>query len=674
MPRNNGSKIEPWLRRQAEQGRDAESDPTGRTYWIEPGSGRPLPTPANPASRKSRQERCAEVFIEVANDQAMQWVRGHKGVTRFIQVVDGYCTARVRVDQIKRLTAHRGVTEIEKVDFLRPQLDHSVDSINGWKGLARSGRSGLNQGAGVVIGIVDYGLDFTLDDFRDPRDRRKTRIAYLWDQELTAKKAAGELPPGKYPYGVEYDCAEIERALRARNPFTVVRHDPLKANNEIQFHGTHVTGIAAGNGRTRDRGGFPAGRYVGVAPGATIVFVNLHRQAILQQVKSRSGTLANSIHLAHAIAYCFEKADELNMPCVVNLSMGFNGGGHDGNMVVEWIIDALLQKPGRAVVGVAGNEYRPRKNIYLRGSVREGERSQLVWEHGLIVPLPRGVTAQGDRSPNEMEIWYSSKSRLKARLIAPQRDEESAWVAPDERPRAHAFAGGEKVIITSDQKTPWQGEARIHVYLDPGTRENGIRAGKWTVELEVVPMKGHEERDGVRWDAWIERTIPDASTPQHERSRFTDYDPLTAITLTSPGTGRRVISVASCNSNEPPRDSDISEFSGRGPTRDGRCKPDIAAPGDSIISTNAGAGRKDPDGTKRPARVEAGGTSMAAPHVTGIVARLLGRQQYLTWSEIRDILRESATVPRGIATPDPRWGFGKADAAAAMRILEARLR
>ena len=77
---------------------------------------------------------------------------------------------------------------------------------------------------------------------------------------------------------------------------------------------------------------------------------------MVAEVESVEGTLSNSVNLAHAIGYCFEKADELKMPCVINLSMGFNGGGHDGNMVMEWIIDALARKSGRAVVIAAGNE------------------------------------------------------------------------------------------------------------------------------------------------------------------------------------------------------------------------------------------------------------------------------------------------------------------------------
>lgn len=601
-------------------------------------------------------------FIEVATSDSMEWIKSRPWLKDFVQVVDGYCTATVMHDHLKELADYPGVIEVEAVRFFQPQLDHSVDSIRGWDRMSRE--DGLMQGAGVVIGIVDYGLDFTLDDFRDSKGN--TRIQYLWDQRLKAQSPA-EKPPKKYPYGVEYSADDINRALKTANPFAVVRHDPLEIDSDVSGHGTHVAGIAAGNGKTSDRD-YPAGRYVGVAPGATLVFVHLNRRTMRAQVDTPRGTLANSVNLAHAIAYCFEKADELNMPCVVNLSMGFNGGGHDGNMAVEWIMDVLLQKSGRAVVIAAGNENRPSKGIYMRGSLRKDERVAIGWEHGFMLFTGRGTVAQGDPSPNEMEIWYSNKCELRVRLVAPREDQASGWVQPGDALAPFKFDGGEHAVITSDQCTAWDGAARIYIQLSKGKRGNGIRAGTWVVELEATEVGEADTPAGVRYDAWIERSLPE-NAPRYLRSRFKDYNATGAITVTTPGTARCVITVASCDSSDP---AAISEFSGCGPTRDGRNKPDIAAPGESVTSTNASAGRGNP---AAPARMQLQGTSMAAPHVTGVVARLLSRQHYLTWREIRDILVKTAVLPADAASPwDPEWGYGKVDAAAAMQRLEDKLR
>ena len=613
----------------------------------------------DPRLRKKKAQT-ADAFVEVATSGAMEWLRTRPWVSGFVQIVDGYCSATVGIAHLDELARHPGIVEVEAVRSVRLHLDRSVRSVHGWDGMAKE-KDRQAQGAGVVIGIIDYGLDFRLRDFRDSAG--KSRIRYLWDQGL--KPQGKEKRPRKYGYGVEYSNRDIDAALRRPDPLKIVRHDPFNAESAISGHGTHVAGIAAGNGTTADKA-FPARAYVGVAPAATLVFVHLNRDAVLAQVEDPRGTLGNSVNLAHAIAYCFEKAEELNMPCVVNLSMGFNGGGHDGNLAVEWIIDSLLAKSGRAVVFAAGNEHRAAQGIHRRGRLKNGERASIAWENGLILSTGHGIVAQGDASTNEVEIWYSNKSELKVRLSAPGGDEASAWIAPGDESVLFSFAGGEQAVISSDRRTPWDGDSRISIQLGVGKRENGIRAGAWQIELEAKKVGKEDLEEGVRYDAWIERTIPN-DAPPYMHSRFGDYDESEAITLTTPGTARRAITVASCNDDDP---AAISASSGRGPTRDGRNKPELAAPGEDITSTRAGAGYGSP---RAAARAQLTGTSMSAPHVVGIVARLLSRHRYLYASEIRDLLVKSAAHPDGPGAWDRDRGYGEVDAAKAAKLLEDRL-
>ena len=121
----------------------------------------------------------------------------------FVNVIDGYCTATVGLDALEAIAALPGVMEIEGARAVRPTLDQSVDQMigEGMLGEEMEEDVRLGQGSGVVIGIVDYGLDFTLDDFRDPTTK-DTRIEYLWDQQLSPEDQ--ETSPAKYGYGVEY--------------------------------------------------------------------------------------------------------------------------------------------------------------------------------------------------------------------------------------------------------------------------------------------------------------------------------------------------------------------------------------------------------------------------------------------------------------------------------------
>jgi subtilisin family serine protease len=610
------------------------------------------------ASAREKRKRAVYVFVEVNNAETrlkLEKLSRRNGWFReFVHLIEGYCTATVSEDRVGELEHMPGVLEVESVHYGKPLLEQSVASIRGWDGIPGL-QDRQKQGQGVVIGIVDYGLDFALADFRDPSDG-STRVAFLWDQEL--KPRGREQSPAKYGYGVEYTRAQIDAELRADEGRVVVRHEPLNPDLDIPGHGTHVAGIAAGNGSS-------TGTHMGVAPGATLVFVNLHRHSILDHVNSERGSLANSVNLAHAIAYCFEKADELQQPCVVNLSMGFNGGGHDGNMAVEWMIDAYLKKPGRAVVIAAGNEHAKDKQVHFGDRLKAGASTRIRWKIGWLQEIDDDAFALGDPSTNEVEIWYSNECRLSVQLISPDKNDASPWVDAG-KAKEVSFQGGEKLIIASDRKTPWRGAARIYLRLSPASKDDTIRFGTWIIGLRAAKVSAPEaRRGGVRFDAWIERTVPDPGLQQPELwSRFADYHPDEAITLTTPATARRAITVASCRTAGDVR---ASPFSSRGPTRDEREKPEIAAPGEEIESSGAGA-RAD---NGLPLRTTMEGTSMAAPHVTGVIARLLSRRNRLCAEEIRELLIKSAIRPAG-----PDWdrnrGYGKVDAEAAMKLLERR--
>jgi subtilisin family serine protease len=600
-----------------------------------------------------------DVFVEVANFAAAEWLRAHLGVWHVVHLVDGYYTAKIRGDQVAKVASAKGIVVVEAVRFLRAFLDRSTRAINA---RAPAAPAAPDEGHGVVVGIVDYDLDVTLKDFRNPdgkgvKDAHNphglTRVAYLWDQGLEAK--AGECAPAKYRYGVEYTSGDIDAALRARD-FRRIKHN-ARAEPELHGHGTHVAGIAAGNGQTAD-GEFPAGTYVGVAPAATLVFVSLSRADVILNAQAPQGTLGNSVNLAHAIAYCFEKADQMGMPCVVNLSVGFNGGGHDGNLAVEWIIDTLLKKPGRAVVFAAGNEHGEDKGVHARLLLKQGERKSLDWE----------VLANDIKHvPQEVELWYPKGARVHAWLAAPD-GQESNPVQPDgEQDSLFTFAQGERLRIQSDSATAWEGDARIHIRLDKGKRAQGMRIGTWKIWVEASAMPS-PDMAVMQLDAWIERSVSESFVPGTQ-SRFRQYEHDAAITLTNPGTGRHTIDVASL-ANNGDAEAPVAATSGCGPTRDRRQKPELSAPGEPVLSSSSTLDQLG-NHVRAPARTAMRGTSMAAPHVTGVVARMLSRNAYLSAKDIRELLIQTARRPRGEKPRwDPRRGHGTVDAAAAIRRVE----
>jgi subtilisin family serine protease len=545
-------------------------------------------------------------------------------------VVAGIYTVSIPANRLAELASQPQVKFIESGRPMRAALDSSlpaahVDTLHAGTNLP----AGL-KGKGVVVGIVDLGLDFTLPDFRNADG--STRIAYLWDQYVTADLSKSEHAPKGRSYGVEYDSADIDRALAASDPFSIVRHNPPAGS-----HGTHVTGIAVGNGSSADTT-YPAGKYIGVAPEATIIFV--------QPDHGGKQTFTDSSNVADAVSYIFEKARELQMPCVVNLSLGQNGGSHDGESTVERAIDRLLEVPGTALVVAAGNE-QPFRG-HASGVLSVGSTRAIEWEFGEI--------GYDDTTPNELEIWYSSRDRFRVCLTDPQGF-VTPWLEVNNTYR-QVTPRGDVIFMDSERFAVLNGDARIFISVGDDTQTT-ITSGTWIVELQAVDV-----RNG-RYDVWIERDVRDVSRAFADQSKFAPAHFDGVMTISTPATSRRAIAVA----NYDHRTGTPYRSSSRGGTRDGRNKPEVAAPGVGIMSSYAQGGRTFPgQSIPYPMRLAMTGTSMSAPHVTGIVALLLQRNPVLTSEQVRKILIASADNMLERTGFDEAWGYGAVNAERAIAV------
>jgi hypothetical protein len=237
-----------------------------------------------------------------------------------------------------------------------------------------------------------------------------------------------------------------------------------------------------------------------------------------------------------------------------------------------------------------------------------------------------------DLSENEMEIWYGAQDRFAISIKPPGMD----WIGPIE-PREfiqnRMLPDGTMFSAYNEVFHPANGLNYVSVYLSPFLKAPviGVRAGTWIVRLHSL-----EVRDG-RFHAWIERDDPQRLGRVGEReawrfpSFFTERTLVDDTTVSSLGCGSRVITVANLDALR----NQISVSSSQGPTRDGREKPDIAAPGTGIVAAKGFAG--DPDEW-----IAMSGTSMASPLVAGIVGLMLAIDQRLTAAQIEAIIRRTA--------------------------------
>lgn len=220
------------------------------------------------------------------------------------------------------------------------------------------------RGAGVVVGVIDCGINVAHPNFLKSVDPQRTRLIAL-------------LSRGKTYYA---DDIDLHLAGTKR-----IDYDPRG-----ELHGSHVLDIAAGNGR--------GSRICGVAPDAELIFAD---------VQDALGGDDGTVEVMHAASSIFDLAR--GRPCVINVSLGLNRGPHDGTSKIEYFLDCLArEKKNRAIVVAAGNRYA--KNLHARAALEKvGDRVTLE-----INKNEDGVL--------DLEAWYAAPAVLSAAFYLPHRD------------------------------------------------------------------------------------------------------------------------------------------------------------------------------------------------------------------------------------------------------------
>ena len=585
-------------------------------------------------------------------DLIVRYVGDIKGLAEKIgflaeELLGGYAIVRIRQELAPSLLS------AEEILWTEVPARVYTEAVNGRRAAcvtALQAREPGLTGKGVLVAVIDSGIDYTHPDFRN--EDGTTRIAALWDQ--TAEDAAGEVqsesgigypntPPEGYLDGVLYTRERLNAALQGERTMDGAS---LVPETDLSGHGTHVTGIASGNGRAS------GGRYRGVAYESELLVVKLGG--------TQADPFPQTTNLMSAVDFCVRYAADAGMPVSINLSFGNNEGAHDGESLLETYLDTVALYGKTCICIGTGNNAALGWHVggaFLKNNQRDNERQE-EFENGneREILLSVGPTERNIR----MGLWLNSLDTFEISVISPSgtvrqlpEGEEANGTAIKGYPAASGavleFMDAVAELFVGEA-TPYRLLREIGITLR-GT-EGFLAEGTWRIRLRPVRILDGE------YDIWIVGGVQSTVT------RFLQATP--ERTLTVPSTASRPVAVAAYDG----RTGSITNFSGRGYPRGTEggsgIKPDLAAPGVEIVSCAPGGGYT----TKT-------GTSMATPFVTGCAALLMqwgiveGNDSYLYGERLKSFLIQGARPLSGLSNnPNPYIGWGTVCAEESLRIME----
>ncbi len=541
-----------------------------------------------------------------------------------------------------------GSTKIERIEKPQRQFEVLNDSMRSTIQVnpIHAGHPLLGTpytGSGIAIGIIDTGCDLTHPDLIDSLGN--TRIKFIWDQ----RKPNGANTPQPFGYGQEWNEGEINAGV-------------AQTNDEQGFgHGTHVSGIAAGDGSAN-------GTNKGVAP-----------EAVLIEVAINFNNTTNPT-IMDAVNYIYSKAQQLGLPCIINASLGSYYGSHDGHDLQSLMIKSMItQQPGRTLVAAAGNAGN--RNFHLGYQVTSDTTFTWVRHNptypytylqiwgdtgtfnniGFSVGADVNLTDPSFRGRTAFRNFaYSQGVAKKDTIFAPNGDRIATI---DYYSSLQGPACLTEMIIRPDSTAyQWRlsatGSGKFDVwkfYDGAGTSQSGFQATGLPTVSAVPDMVNYKLPDFNSTIVSGFQCLDEVITVGNHQNRTFYVDFAGNVYTDTVGTAGQIVANSS-----------------KGPTRDGRIKPDIAAPGSITLSSGQLSLLSQwqtipvavPLISQGGFHFRDGGTSSAAPVVAGVAALFQQAFPNATYLQVKNALLQCAVQDTftGNQLPNNTWGAGKVNA------------
>lgn len=471
-----------------------------------------------------------------------------------------------------------------------------------------------NQGAGVIVGFVDTGINYTDSLFRNVDG--STRIIGIWDQTNNSdnsnnieNETAKPFSAFSALYGTQYTAEEINLALNSDNPASIV---PTRDENG---HGTFLASIAAGN--RDERAGFS-----GAAPQASIAMVKLKpaKQYLRDFYLIQDGADAyqeNDIMMG--VSYLYFLARKYSMPLVVCIPLGTNIGSHMGMSRLGQYLNQVSLSNGSAVITAAGNETGARHHFR---AVMDADTDEVTAELRV-----------GEREAGfSMELWAENMGAYTVGFISPTGE------------------------VAREISVPLRGENTVSFLLEQTQITVYTQIADVSAGSQFIFMRFENPMSGI-WRILIRNSLDIRETFHiwlpvrgfiSDETYFLRPDPDT--TITDPGNARYPITVTAYDHTK----NSIYIHASRGYSLSGRIKPDLAAPGVNILGASVSG--------RRLTRMS--GTSVSAAHLAGAAAILLNwgvlnaNYPYLNTPVLKSIFVRGAQRNPALTYPNREFGYG----------------